>query len=395
MYHPIKQTEMGSLMASGTVISEAGPMDEARRFVLLALRGAIGLGDGASSSAALEGELSEAEVKFAVDFIKRSKVGGLVWNGAKRVKLPIAPALKKVLEAERQIAIIRNMQNLIETAKVSELMTDAGIKYAVMKGPVRSFEVFAALDTRPSVDIDILVSRADYARTGELLCANGYARGVPINDRWWNEHLGESPYRPTHSHCIVDVHHKVQQPGGPGPQGIDEFINDRRDIALAGRTYHVLGRAHALVLTYISVSKAMRNGEVWIGQATEIATVRKNASQGDQAQFDALAKRHGLGQMISQIDAVIACLFAVPPRLAGFGGGVSRIEDLAAGAFGTADRQHGYLHRSRLLWQWTAGEGFVKAARFLWLTGERMISDARRPRTHKTPRSVNDSTSIS
>jgi hypothetical protein len=85
----------------------------------------------------------------------------------------------------------------------------------------------------------------------------------------------------------------------------------------------------------------------------------------------------------------------MPLRLAGFDGSVSRIEDLAAGAFGTADHRHSYLHRSRLLWQWTSGKGFVKAARYLRLTGERMISDARRPRANQIPDYINDTTTIS
>lgn len=366
-------------MPSSTATIEARSCIVARRFIVLALRGAIGLENNAGF--AEFPELSTMQISRAIDIIRRNKIGGLVRGGARRLGLPVNPELGRFLDAEQQATIAKNMENLIETAKVAAMLGHAGINLIVMKGPVRSYEVFGALDARPSNDIDILVGRTDYERAGEVLCENGYVRGVPQHDRWWHEHLGEAPFVPTRSRCIVDVHHKVQQPGGPSPRDVDSFLADRRVLSVANHKFSVLQFDHALLLTYISVSKAMRNGEFWLGQAAEIALIQGRLSQAERDAFYAVANHHGLFRMLTQIDEVIACIFELTPQLTGTQGQSGRARALAAAAFGTPPVKKARLHRSRLLWQWTQGTGFQRAARFLGMTTERVLSDRRRPRS--------------
>ncbi|MGB3472800.1 MAG: nucleotidyltransferase family protein [Erythrobacter sp.] len=352
--------------------------DNARRFVISALRGLVR--DRRSHHFSVPAELSCEDSASVIEVVERNKIGGLLKSGAARAGLVLREELAHALAKQQALAIARNFENLVETESVSDLLRAEGIAFVVIKGAARSFEVFGGLDARASNDIDVLVRRSDYARAGEVLCANGYIRGVPIDDRWWHDHLGESPFLPTHSRGIVDIHHKVQQPGGPAPADIEAFFATASELKVAGRTYTVPHPHYALLLAYISMSKALRNAEPWLPYAAEIVLEKHRMTAMDRTKFNTLARGQGLTRMICEIDKVLDQVFTNALAPLRKSAEYRRAEQLALAAFDTHALANRRFHRSRLLWQWTQGSGSKRLARFAGMSVQRMLCDLRRPK---------------
>lgn len=351
---------------------------QARQFVAGALVAAIDTAAFAAAPKPLP--LSKDSSPLVAEISRRNKIAGLLKRGIIQAGWDVPEDLLSFLEVQQRATIARNLENLVETSKVCAMLQKAGIEFVIMKGAVRSHQVFNALDARPSGDIDILVPRNQYADAGRVLCENGFSRGVSKNNQWWHEHLGESPFVPSQSHCIVDVHHKVQQPGGPSPFYLDEFILNRATVLVAGREFEVLHPDNALLLAYISVSKAMRSGDPWLNYAAEIRKAKGEMSTGQIDRFAALSERQGLDKLVAQTDKVLGAIFALTDRATGGAESDKRLQELAVAAFGTEATSLSYLHRTRLLWQWTNGSGLYRALRFIAMTRERVACDMRRPR---------------
>lgn len=362
----------------GNIVDDAAASDRPRQFVVAAMRGALGFDDSVRSQSCPA--LTEPEAIAVAEITIRNKIGGLVRSGAIRASLPLPDTLNKMLKAQQAKAIAKNLVNLVETEKVSNLLHEKNIDLIIIKGPTRSFDLFGSLDCRTSNDIDILVRPEDYLAAGELLCHNDYRRGVSTEDQWWHDHLGESPFIPDNGQCVIDIHNKVQQPGGPSPRSIKSFFESARDISVAGRSFKVLCLHDALLLSYISASKALRGGEFWLAYAAEIAVSRRLMTAQAFSEFQVVTKRQGLSRMVDHIDRVVDCIFALSAaekQMSMYGRSVT---DLAALPFGNGQSAGRRFHRSRLLWVWTDGAVVYRAAGFAKLVTELMVSDIRRVR---------------
>ncbi len=350
----------------------------ARHFVSAALRALLKF--GRQPSLAQIGSLSEIESGLVLSIAKRNKIAGLIGRGARNAGLSISGELAKSLAEEQSVAIAKNLNNLQETNTVCELLRQKGVPFAVMKGPLRTYQVFSGLDARSSNDIDVLVRRTDYRVAGQILCNEGYKRGVPIDDSWWHDHLGESPFLPLQSRCIVDIHHKVQQPGGPAPADIGAFLTLAEEISVANRKYTVLHSHSALLLAYISASKAQRSGEPWLAYAAEIALAKDCMGNDEKAEFFKYAHFQKLDALLAQVDSVIDRIFDGARLSVDQAPGDDQSVRLAINAFGGLICEQQRFHRSRLLWEWTKGAGSQRMLRFAQLSAQRMISDLCRPK---------------
>lgn len=356
--------------------------ERARHFVVIALRSAIGLHEPGACRGAPG--LDEAGERIVAAIASRNKIGGLVRHGALRAEFEIGTDLDGILKAQQSLAMAKSLCNLLETRRVERILSRENINYVTLKGPARSQQVFGGLDMRLSNDIDLLVRHGDYFRAGQVLCENGYRAGVSPSDRWWHDHLGESPFIPEAGSCTVDIHRKVQQPGGPSPFTIEPFISSATDMRTVGQVVRVLSEPYALLLAYISASKAIRNYEYWLGYAAEIAASRRKMSPLANEEFYALACSQGLSRLVLHIDQIVDCMFSLQSQST-----PSRRDDwqkhLAALPFRVADGPRQRLHRSRLMWMWSDGNGLGRATQALGLMAGLMMADFQRLRRKEGP----------
>lgn len=348
--------------------------------MVTALRSALGH-DGEPVGGLSDG-LDPADVEAVARVAVSNKIGGMLRAGVLRAGLPMPSRLDAILRADQSRAVAKNLLNLLETERVLGILGKR-FEVLVIKGPVRSFELFGQLDSRASNDIDILVRRSDYDQAGQILCENGYRRGVSRDDRWWHQYLGESPFLPDEGRCTVDLHNKVQQPGGPSPKDLSMFFRNARIVSVANRQFKVPGPHEALLLAYVSASKALRSGEFWLAYAAEIATCRLQMSEHARLEFDEIATRQGLARLVRHVDRVVDCIMALPGRESIAYPPSRAIAALAAIPFGDGLPAGRKFHRSRLIWEWVDGAGLRRVSDFVRHSAELAISDMRRIPEHR------------
>ena len=198
--------------------------------------------------------------------------------------------------ARDQIGTLRsNLAQLAQTMDCQALLLQNGITSLAFKGVVRQLQLYNRPDVRRSSDIDLLVSPTDYPRACSVLAATGYTPGVSNDSRWWHQCLGESPYLPTPPRrFIVDLHHQLQQPGGPPPRHPAELFRRSAKIDFGGGSITTLEPLASLLVTMISYSKATRDLSPWVAHAHEIHIARNTFSPAELLAFLDLATSQGL-----------------------------------------------------------------------------------------------------
>lgn len=263
--------------------------------------------------------------------------------------------------AEIRAGIVQqNMRNLAWTIKVHELLRAGGIDALFFKGTIRSSDVYGSLDCRSSNDIDVLVRPSEYSAACALLQQNSYRAQVSPRSIWWHTCLGESPFRQEEQNSpYIDLHHQIQQPGGPYPTNLMQFFSEAGTRRFGRTEVSVPSPAHALIIAIINYGKALRAGEPTIARLHEISFSLRKGGAVPPADVLELARRQGLENLASEAMCKAFILF---PR----------------------DKNDPYHHpefdktllaslcmtpsprfaRTKMLWRWTDGTLANRVARF-------------------------------
>lgn len=273
-------------------------------------------------------------------------------------------AITKIAEL-RSSVLKRNLANIANAVKVASLLEAENIEVVAFKGVARAKQVYGSWDLRRAADIDLLVRHGDYRRAAAVLCNHGFKPGVSVESKWWHDYLGESPYLPESAGgAVVDLHHRLQQPGGPPPLDLGNFFDRKSSLVLGGRTLPVMGPEHASLVTCISYGKAVRNGEPWLVHAHELAMILRESSAAERESLRDLARRQGLERLWNDAVRNASALFAVD---LGFGKpGASTnfaADELLSSALGEATRRKRPLRRTELQWRWTDGDLVTRIGR--------------------------------
>ena len=165
---------------------------------------------------------------------------------------------------------------------IHDLLRARQIDFVFLKGPFQQQLLYDDHFMKPSGDVDVLVSPAGFFPARDALRSIGYEVAGKSRSVWWVRFLGEQHMtrgdgpRPS----TVDLHYRLQQPGSPSPRDADGFLRRKRQLEIAGATVPFTSAADTLLLSCISVAKALFNREPCAGY---VCDVRASASRLDEA----------------------------------------------------------------------------------------------------------------
>ena len=300
------------------------------------------------------GEPDAGSVDWTVfaDRAQHAKCLLIASDGLDRLGLIPGDAFCARVMQRRRECLARNMANLATAARLVRMLDTHGIEAIAFKGVLRSFAVYRRWDARMAHDLDLLVSSRDYRVAGAVLEADGFDAACPPMSRWWHRDLGESPYLPSSPGApIVDLHHRLQQPGAPAPERLDPLFARARHFELGGYRIRTLDPLDAAMVTASGYAKALRAGESWLVYAHELAAVLAASDEAQRRALDRHAERSGMDRLWREAASVAHDLFLATET----GEAGARRADLMRSALGDAAGGRRWAVRSELLWRWTDG----------------------------------------
>lgn len=270
------------------------------------------------------------------------------------------PGLQPDFERIRAAILQQNMRNIAWMIRTQGLLQSGEIPALFFKGTVRSTEVYGALDCRPSNDVDILVRPSDYLAACALLQSEGYRPQVSSKSVWWHSCLGEAPFRNEEKNSpYIDLHHQLQQPGGPYPLNLNQFFEASTRKSFGKVEIATPSPGHAQLIAIINYGKAMRAGEPTIGRLHELSfAIRKSDGAASQELLD-LASGQGLENLAKDALRRALILFphdgSKPDRHPEFETELSMSLSMVPGRI---------FARTRMLWSWSDGTLGPRAGRF-------------------------------
>ena len=181
-------------------------------------------------------------------------------------------AVTEAAERYRALTLRLNGANLVSTRAIVAALSAAGIEPVVIKGPLAQRQLYGDYFARPSSDVDLLVARREFRAAGLVLAAAGYRRAAPCASPWWRVFLGEEHYLSAVREGVsADLHHRVQQPGCPGPTQPDIFMRETATCTLGNQRVRALAPAAALLLACMSLVKGIVHREPAGAYASDVA----------------------------------------------------------------------------------------------------------------------------
>jgi hypothetical protein len=208
---------------------------------------------GADADARGPGEVAPADLLGAV---VRQRVVELLHAQAGALDLPdrLAAALGEVQAAGRTLVPLQ----LLELARLRDLLESAGVRYLVFKGPALSRQTTGELGARGFGDLDVLVDpRSVEAVTADLL-AHGWTTADPLPQpgSWAWRRIVHAAHELSFvgASCSVDLHWRLD-PTLDALPGFAELWARREELDLGGGAAPVLGRGDALSHACLNAAK--------------------------------------------------------------------------------------------------------------------------------------------
>jgi hypothetical protein len=252
-----------------------------------------------AAPAALASEISAHGLSTAAiaDITRLNKVAAFVWKTLSRAPSGDRPVeLFQWLDTYRKKTVSMNAACLMDSMAIHQALRDRQIDFVFLKGPFQQHLLYGDHFMKPSGDVDILVSPAGFANARDALRSIGYEVSGKSRSVWWIRFLGEQHMTrgdgPRSS--TVDLHYRLQQPGSPSPRDADGFLRRKRLIRIAGAEVPFTSVADTLMLSCISVAKALFNREPCAGYVCDIRASANRLDEADQRRVLDAAVSQGL-----------------------------------------------------------------------------------------------------
>ncbi|MBZ9798832.1 nucleotidyltransferase family protein [Mesorhizobium sp. ES1-4] len=252
-----------------------------------------------ANPAASAGDVSTLGLSNAAitDIARLNKVAIFVLKALSRAPAHERPAeLHQWLEAYRRRTVSMNAACLMDSMAIHEALHDRRIDFVFLKGPFQQHLLYDDHFMKPSGDVDILVSPAGFLRARQALRSIGYEVSGKSRSVWWVRFLGEQHMvRGSGSRSsTVDLHYRLQQPGSPSPRDAEGFLRRKRLVEITGAEVPFTSAADTLMLSCISVAKALFNREPCAGYVCDIRASASHLDEADQQRVLDAAASQGL-----------------------------------------------------------------------------------------------------
>ena len=211
---------------------------------------------------------------------------------------PGAEAIAGRLDVTRLRTLAMNRRGLALSRQVAQAFSDAGIDYLVLKGPLQQQALFGDVAVKPSGDFDFYVDRADLPAARRLLEEQGFAGEGAHLSFWWTHGLGEQHFRNAAGQ-VIDLHHRLQQPGGVRPRDESRMLAGRGHFLLEGFSYPVPAPFDAICLAAVSVTKASYGREPCGGYLLDLARMVRDLDAAAVARLFDHARAQKLAETLS------------------------------------------------------------------------------------------------
>lgn len=224
-----------------------------------------------------------------------NRLGVLLLRGLNRNAIVIPLQHRLAMEKYQLTAVGTNAVNLVTLRHVIPKLESGGVKTIVLKGPVAQKLIHGDFFSKPSFDVDLLVSPAEYEVASRLIARNGFALARECSSPWWRVFLGEQHFFSSDPlQSTLDLHYRTQQPGSPGPRENGRFICESVGVLVGGIQIYTLSRVNSCLLSCMSLCKALIHREPAGGHVCDIAAFFKKQERDELKRLFEEASSQGL-----------------------------------------------------------------------------------------------------
>jgi Uncharacterised nucleotidyltransferase len=227
------------------------------------------------------------------ELARRHGVTGCLWTAVRAGGLAAAPGASAVRE-RHATSVATHLRTLADLDLVDGALRAAGVAYLVIKGPVLAEAVYRRPDLREYVDLDLLVTPADFGRAIAAL----EAAGCSVYERNWRlvrERMLAELRLFTPAGTIVDLHWHVVNDArirAGVPADLAGARSRARTVPVGGRPIATLDPADTVVHLGLHASLSGANRLVWL-KDLEQALLTPDAPGWDELTDRALRWRAG------------------------------------------------------------------------------------------------------
>ncbi len=234
-------------------------------------------------------------------------------TGFARAQLTPPDFVKERAQAARARAMLVNSRAMGLARIAFPCLEQHHIPAIAFKGPFHQRQLYDDWFVRRSNDLDLLVPHSRFEEALSALASVGF-RMRPETSQWWKFSLGEV-------HCdypgggVIDLHHRLQQPGCPAPRDTADFIETAEIQQLGETSIPLPSLQHALLISALNFCKELFHRKPSARYAFDFAAGALQLSPGAGREFAALARRQGLEGPVDFTIAACESLFGPLPDM--------------------------------------------------------------------------------
>ena len=227
------------------------------------------------------------------------------------ISAELVPTTVRSRLKQQSLSQTQNVLHLVaKQLKLYRQLKQNNVRAAIFKGPVLSQMAYGELSLRQSGDIDVLISRADFDRTRQVLESLGYLMTPALTHAQLTSHL--------RSHCeiqfvrddwftVVDLHWALAPKNFVFKLETDEVLARLQRVEVAGVEIGTLGTEDLILYLSMHGAKHLWRAIEWISSLGEL--IRSAESIAWETVVERAEKAHAtrmLGLGLRLVEAVSA-----------------------------------------------------------------------------------------
>jgi hypothetical protein len=177
---------------------------------------------------------------------------------------PIPAAFVGALRDRHRLQSLFTLTMAAELFRIRDVLSQSGIEFVVVKGPVLSLRAYDDPAARRYVDLDLLIRHDDSLRAAEALVSAGYVPHIPIESIRAGKIPGEYLFRRPDTEIIFELHTEKTFRYFPLPLPIEKYLQTKASLQLDGQAIPVLSLEDEFVLICIHGAKHFWERLMWI-----------------------------------------------------------------------------------------------------------------------------------